>query len=192
MSTANKAAGGALQLRVRPYVPPATSAPPQRLPRWSSGLRTAAPHSSVLAADFAPSSTVAAISPSSKSASCSWKKRRLDRLIPRPFEISKPSEFYKYVLDAHAACAALKGGIANEVSKLKKQPGKDILVFGSCSLVQTLHNLGLIDEYRLMVFPVVVGSGKRVFQDGMENTVLKLTDTKTFQSGVVVLSYQKA
>jgi dihydrofolate reductase len=86
----------------------------------------------------------------------------------------------------------IKGDLAEEIANLKKQPGKDILVFGSCSLVQNLMKLGLIDEYRLMVFPVVVGSGKKLFEEGIDTTVLKLADTKTFDSGVVVLTYQKA
>jgi dihydrofolate reductase len=83
----------------------------------------------------------------------------------------------------------IKGNVAEEVSRLKKQPGKDILVFGSGDLVNTLMQHGLIDEYRLMVFPVVVGSGKRLF-DNIETTVLRLVETKTFGSGVVVLSYR--
>ena len=70
------------------------------------------------------------------------------------------------------------------------QPGKDILVFGSADLVNTLMSHNLIDEYRLMVFPIVVGSGKRLFGDEIDTTVLKLVDTKTFGSGVVVLTYQ--
>jgi dihydrofolate reductase len=86
----------------------------------------------------------------------------------------------------------IKGNIAEEVSRLKQQPGKDILVFGSCSLAQTLMEHDLIDEYRLMVFPVVLGSGKRLFGDGVEKKVLKLTDTKTFGSGVIVQTYQPA
>ncbi|TDF96363.1 dihydrofolate reductase family protein [Paenibacillus piri] len=88
--------------------------------------------------------------------------------------------------------SVIKGDLAEEIAKLKKQLGKDILVFGSCSLVSTLMKLGLIDEYRLMVFPVVVGSGKRLFNEGMDMTSLKLADTRTFESGVVVLTYQKA
>jgi dihydrofolate reductase len=83
----------------------------------------------------------------------------------------------------------IKGDIAEEITKLKQQPGKDILVFGSYSLVQTLIQLDLIDEYRLMVFPVVLGSGKRLFGDGIDKKVLRLAETKTFSSGVVVLSY---
>ena len=86
----------------------------------------------------------------------------------------------------------IKGNVAEEVSKLKQQPGKDILIFGSGELVNTLMQHDLIDEYRLMVFPVVVGSGKRLFKHGSATTVLRLVETKTFGSGVVVLSYQPA
>ena len=84
----------------------------------------------------------------------------------------------------------IKGNVAEEVSRLKQQPGKDILVFGSGDLVNTLMQHGLIDEYRLMVFPVVMGSGKRLFEDNIETTVLRLVETKTLGSGVVVLSYR--
>ena len=75
--------------------------------------------------------------------------------------------------------------------RLKEQPGKDILVFGSGELVNTLMQHGLIDEFRLMVFPVVVGGGKRLFGEGIETAVLELVDTKTFGS-VVVLTYRPA
>lgn len=86
----------------------------------------------------------------------------------------------------------IKGDLAEEIAKLKQQPGRDIVVFGSCGLVQSLTKLDLVDEYRLMVFPIVLGSGKRLFEEGLEQKTLKLTDTKTFDSGVVVLTYQKA
>ena len=86
----------------------------------------------------------------------------------------------------------IKVNVAEEVSRLKQQPGKDILIFGSGDLVNTLMEHDLIDEYRIMVFPVVVGSGKRLFKEGIETTVLNLVETKTFGSGVVVLSYQPA
>ena len=86
----------------------------------------------------------------------------------------------------------IKGDVAEEVSRLKQQPGKEILIFGSGDLVNTLMRHDLIDEYRLMVFPVVVGSGKRLFRDGSYTKVLRLLDTKTFGSGVVVLSYLPA
>jgi len=82
--------------------------------------------------------------------------------------------------------------IAEEISRLKQQPGKDILVFGSADLVNTLVEQDLVDEYRLMVFPVVVGSGKRLFADGIDTKVLTLVDMKTFASGAVVLTYRPA
>ena len=85
----------------------------------------------------------------------------------------------------------VKGNIAEEVSKLKQQPGKDILVFGSCDLVNELYRSDLIDEYRLMVFPVVVGTGKKLFGDGTIRKVLRLVETRTFGSGVIVLIYRK-
>ncbi|WP_152397819.1 dihydrofolate reductase family protein [Paenibacillus cellulositrophicus] len=84
----------------------------------------------------------------------------------------------------------IKGDFAEEIRKLKQQPGKDILVFGSGALIQTLAQLDLIDEYRLMVFPIVLGSGQRLFDKGFDNKVLKLVDTQTFGSGVAVLTYQ--
>jgi dihydrofolate reductase len=83
----------------------------------------------------------------------------------------------------------IKENIAEEITNLKQQPGKDILVFGSCNLVETLIKLDLIDEYRLMVFPIVLGSGKRLFGDGIDKKVLKLKETTTFSSGAVVLTY---
>lgn len=83
----------------------------------------------------------------------------------------------------------IKGNIAEQVSKLKQQPGQDILIGGSGKLVHTLIQHDLIDEYRLLVYPVVLGSGKRLFKDG-SNATLKLVETKTFSSGVVLLRYQ--
>lgn len=86
----------------------------------------------------------------------------------------------------------IEGDLAEEINKLKQQPGKDILVFGSGKLVQTLANLDLIDEYRLMVYPIVLGSGQRLFEEGIEQRKLKLVETQTFSTGTVVLTYRKA
>jgi len=79
--------------------------------------------------------------------------------------------------------------VVDEVRKLKEQPGKDIYVDGSSVLVYTLAQADLVDEYHLLVFPIVLGSGKRVFPDGFYSG-LKLIETKTFPSGVILLRYQ--
>lgn len=83
----------------------------------------------------------------------------------------------------------IKENIAEEIKKLKKEPGKDILVFGSGKLVQSLIALDLVDEYRLMVFPVVLGSGQKLFGEGLDKIGFKLVKTKRFDSGVAVVSY---
>jgi len=81
--------------------------------------------------------------------------------------------------------------VAEEIAKLKQQPGQDIVIHGSNTLVRALMPHNLIDEYRLLVYPIVLGSGKRLFQDG-SNATLKLVETKPFSSGVVALTYQPA
>lgn len=83
----------------------------------------------------------------------------------------------------------LKGDVAEEVAKLKQQPGRDLLIYGSGELVNALHPHGLIDEYTLMVFPVTLGDGKRLFREGPDKTDLTLTGAKTTPTGVVVLTY---
>jgi len=85
----------------------------------------------------------------------------------------------------------IRGDVVGKVARLKQQPGKDILVFGSGALAHTLMQHGLIDEYRLLVFPIIVGSGKRLFPEGHQMTV-RLINTRTFSSGVVALTYQPA
>jgi dihydrofolate reductase len=85
----------------------------------------------------------------------------------------------------------IKGNVAEEVSRLKEQSSGDILVNGSRALVGTLREHDLVDEYRLMIFPVVLGSGKRLFGDRGETTPLRLVDTKPVgPDGVVVLTYE--
>jgi dihydrofolate reductase len=86
----------------------------------------------------------------------------------------------------------IKGNVAEEVSRLKQEPGMDILVAGSAALVRTLMEHDLVDEYRLMVHPVVVGGGKRLFGDGAGTKALKLVDTKATSTGAVILTYQPA
>jgi dihydrofolate reductase len=86
----------------------------------------------------------------------------------------------------------LKGAerVAEEISDLKQPSGKDLLLFGSADLAATLTRLGLIDEYRLMVNPVVLGKGRPMFQDIDQKLDLRLLQTKTFQSGNVLLYYR--
>lgn len=81
--------------------------------------------------------------------------------------------------------------VPSEIERLKSESEKGIMIYGSASVVQQLTNLGLIDEYQLFVHPVVLGSGKRLFQD-VHNTNLKLVNSKTFNTGVILLTYQPA
>ena len=87
----------------------------------------------------------------------------------------------------------IEGDIAEGVERLKRQEGKDILIFGSGELVRTLMEHDLIDEYRLMVFPIVVGQGKRLFGDTQETKTMKLVNTKQVgPDGVLILTYRPA
>ena len=87
----------------------------------------------------------------------------------------------------------IKGNVAQEVAKLKQQPGSGILsVTGSGKLAQTLMQHNLVDEYDLWIHPVVLGSGKRLFGNGLSPINLKLVDTKTTGSGIVILTYRPA
>lgn len=83
----------------------------------------------------------------------------------------------------------IKGEIPNEVARLKEQNGKNILQYGSGELTHTLLQHGLVDEFRLMVFPVAMGAGQRPFAE-IEKTPMKLLESKTFRTGVVILHYQ--
>jgi dihydrofolate reductase len=85
----------------------------------------------------------------------------------------------------------IKGNVVEEIARLKQQEGKDIVVHGSATLVQTLMRHDLVDRYRLLVYPVVLGEGKRLFQDGTAAT-LKLIDAQSFSSGVAALVYAPA
>jgi dihydrofolate reductase len=86
----------------------------------------------------------------------------------------------------------LGADVPGEIAKLKVLPGQDILVAGSRTLIQTLMAHDLIDEYRLMVFPIVLGSGKRLFGESSDSRTLKLTDSRTLDSGTLILTYQPA
>jgi dihydrofolate reductase len=86
----------------------------------------------------------------------------------------------------------LKGDVVEEVSNLKQRVDGNIVVHGSSRLVQTLMEHDLVDELRLMVFPVVLGSGRRLFADSDDMKRLRLTDSKTVGDGVLILTYKAA
>jgi dihydrofolate reductase len=86
----------------------------------------------------------------------------------------------------------LKGDVADEVAKLKQEQDGDIVVHGSARLVQTLLERELVDELRLMVFPVVLGSGKRLFDGLSDKKLLRLVDSKVVGDGVAILIYEPA
>ena len=86
----------------------------------------------------------------------------------------------------------LGGDVPAEVAKLKQQPGNELQVHGSGELAQTLIEHDLIDEYRLLVFPVHLGSGKKLFRDGAKAAALRLIRATTSSTGVIIATYQPA
>ena len=86
----------------------------------------------------------------------------------------------------------IKDDVAEVVAGLKQQPGKDIGIVGSGTLVRSLLRDGLLDELGLMVHPIVLGSGKRLFEEGGDQKALDLVDSKTFSTGVLNLTYRPA
>ena len=86
----------------------------------------------------------------------------------------------------------LKGDLPEEIAKLKREHDGDIVVHGSAQLAQTLIENDLVDELRLMVFPVVLGSGKRLFGDTSDKKALQLVDSKVVGDGVAILTYEPA
>jgi dihydrofolate reductase len=86
----------------------------------------------------------------------------------------------------------LKGDLAEEVAKLKQEYDGDVVVHGSAQLVQGLLERDLVDELRLMVYPVVLGNGKRLFGETSDKQALRLADSKTVGDGVAILVYQRA
>jgi dihydrofolate reductase len=107
-------------------------------------------------------------------------------------------EDYKYVVSSTLEnpewnnTTVLKGDAVEEVSKLRQGPGGDIVVHGSAQLVQTLLEHDLVDELRLMIYPVVLGTGKRLFGDTSDKKRLRLTDSKTVGDGITTFIYEPA
>jgi len=111
---------------------------------------------------------------------------------------SKLNALPKYVASTTLASAdwpnsvLLAGDVAAETAKLKEQPGHELQVHGSDGLAQTLIEHDLIDEYRLLFFPVHLGSGKKLFRDGARAAALKLISATTTRSGAIIATYQPA
>lgn len=83
----------------------------------------------------------------------------------------------------------INGDVAHNVSKVKSEPGKDIWLFGGASLLTTFLNEGLVDELMLAVHPIILGSGKSLFQSIQQRITIQLTDSKTYDNGLVQLFY---
>ena len=86
----------------------------------------------------------------------------------------------------------IRENVVEEIAKLKQQPGKDIIIDGSATLVQSLQGTGLIDEYRFLVEPFIMGRGRRFFAEGTAMHKLRLVESKTLDSGTLALIYQPA
>jgi dihydrofolate reductase len=86
----------------------------------------------------------------------------------------------------------IKDNVAAEIAALKQQPGKDLAIFGSANLTASLMQLGLVDELRIMVNPVILGQGTPLFKGVIEKVNLKLINTRVFRNGNVLLYYQMA
>jgi len=84
----------------------------------------------------------------------------------------------------------IKENVLEDITELRQQPGQEIHIEGSATLVQSLMKADLIDEYRFLVHPIIIGSGKRFFKDGMNTTGLKLVNTQALDKGVILLCYQ--
>ena len=86
----------------------------------------------------------------------------------------------------------ISGDVLAEIAKLKEQPGGDIVIHGSAALVRSLLEHRVIDELRLMVFPIVLGTGNKLFGDTEDSVVLQLADSKVLASGTLILTYHPA
>lgn len=86
----------------------------------------------------------------------------------------------------------LSGDVAEKISKIKQQPGPDLHVYGSGNLIQTLMKHDLVDAYWLKIYPITLGTGKRLFVEGTIPAAFKLTESKVCSKGVIVANYERA
>jgi dihydrofolate reductase len=109
---------------------------------------------------------------------------------------SKLNSVKKYVVSSQLKKAdwnnttILNKNVIEEIVKLKQQKGTEIQIEGSATLVKTLTEANLIDEFRFLVHPIIAGEGKRFFKEGLQTNGMKLIKTQTLEKGVIVLSYQ--
>lgn len=123
--------------------------------------------------------------------------------IPQDEDSDEEKEFWKLIhskekyvfsrtqIDANNQAIFINDNILEEVNKLKNKPGKDIWLYGGASLITTFINLGLVDEFRLSIHPVILGEGKPLFSDIKQRLNLKMVNARTFSSGVVQLIYHR-
>lgn len=111
-----------------------------------------------------------------------------DRMNALPKHVASTTASQADLDDAGWNACLLVGDAVGAISALKRESGADLLVFGSADLVRSLTSAGIVDEYRLLVYPVLVGSGKRLFES--EKASLELTGTRAFGSGVSALTYR--
>ena len=124
-----------------------------------------------------------------------WPKQPADDPLAGTF-----NELPKYVVSTTlteplpwANSKLIRGDVPAELARLREQPGKELQVIGSGELVRTLVQHGLVDEYRLMIHPILLGSGKRLFLEGADApTKLRLVDVKPTTTGVLIATYQPA
>ncbi len=98
--------------------------------------------------------------------------------------------FSNSLTELPADCELVSGNIAEQVKSIKSQPGKDIWLYGGASLTASLMNEGLVDELWLSVHPILLGSGKPLFQGISDRIKLQLLETKTYETGLVSLKYR--
>jgi dihydrofolate reductase len=110
-----------------------------------------------------------------------------DRMNSLPKYVVSTTLQHPTWLDTHV----IRDDVAGEISRLRQQRGRDMLVAGSSTLVQTLVKYDLVDEYHLLLYPLVLGHGKRLFQEG-SNPKLRLVESQTTGTGVMILIYQPA
>jgi dihydrofolate reductase len=98
--------------------------------------------------------------------------------------------FSNTLKEAKKDVTIISGDIESQIKKIKNEAGKDIWLFGGASLTSSLMNMGLVDELWLAVHPILLGSGKPLFSDIKQKTNLKLSESKTYDTGLVSLTYQ--